>query len=223
MTERLRPLVRVGGRRRGTLEVALPDEPDGAARRDGLLDTQAPATVGRRAWTLVQIVGATPLAFWQELTGAAPDRIVTRHAGRRELLDGWVLAATRQRDAAWLRALLAHRHDPGLLAALPPADAHAALAAALPSLDDDAAAGALAAVAGPWPLDLSGAVVARLERSKSGLAAALPPLATRLHPDAAPAVDAWGRSLPEDHPARRRVHDLARSLSIRQTIARELS
>src|SRR5215472_8574086 len=60
MTDRTVPLVRVD---RGGIIVALPDDLDEAAIRDGVIRRPSSGT-GERAWWLHQLVAATPLPAW---------------------------------------------------------------------------------------------------------------------------------------------------------------
>lgn len=225
MADRLGPLVTTSGRLRKTITVALPEDLGATAVRDGLTEKGAPPTTGPRAWLLIQVIAATPLAFWEERADAPPERIVRQHGGQTELLDGWVRAAAVQRDAAWARALLDQRPDPVLLGALPAADAHAALPAVIGRVADAALAGVVAAAPGPWPLPTSRAVVARLRKAtlQAAVVHTLPVLAATLDPRAADDIDAWVRSLPEDDATRRHLGTLQRTISIRQAIDEELS
>lgn len=225
MADRLGPLVTPAGRLRKTVTVALPDDLDAAAVRDGLTEKGAPPKTGPRAWLLIQMIAATPLAFWEERAGAPPERIARQHGGQTELLDGWVRAAAGQRNAAWARALLDQRPDPALLAALPAADAHAALPAVIGRVGDTTLADVVAAAPGPWPLPTSRAVVARLRKAKlrAAVVHTLPVVAAHVDPRATADLDAWARALPEDDATRRHLATLQRTISIRQAIDEELS
>jgi hypothetical protein len=225
MTERLRPLVAVGGgRRRRTLEVGLPDDPDPAARRDGIVDQGAPAATGRRAWWLIQIVGATPLRFWAEL-GLTPGDTVHLAADQPELVLGLVRAAGQQRDGEWAGELLKVRSDPALLRVLPPEAAHAALGSVLGRCGDAAVAGLLAAVPRPWPPGPTQTVIARLVACRNAVAIeqALPHLAAAGDPATGAAVERWIDSLGPHDRLRHQLRGVAHALSIRQTIAQELA
>ena len=87
---------------RDAMTVTLPVQDD-AARRDGL---DAKGAAGPGAVLLGQLAAAAPLASWD---GAAPERwIKLALAGEwaEALVPGWAAAAVRERDAAWLAALL---------------------------------------------------------------------------------------------------------------------
>jgi hypothetical protein len=224
MTERLRPLVSLAGQRRKEIEIALPDDPDPAARRDGIVDHGAPAATGRRAWWLVQIVGATPLRFWAEL-GLTPGDTVRLAADQPELVLGLVRAAVQQGNAEWAGALLNVWSDPALLRVLPPEEAHAALGPVLDRSGDAAVAGLLADVPRPWPSGPTRTVIARLVACRNAVAVeqALPHLAAAGDPAAGVAVERWIDSLGPHDRLRQQLRAVAHALSIRQTIAQELA
>lgn len=224
MADRLRPLVTAGGRLRKYLEVALPEEPDPAARRDGIVDAGGPPRTGPRAWWLTQMVAATPLAIWEDHLGLDPATVV-RLANSREVRHGLVLAARRQGSPRWAAALLAHHPTPSLLAVLPPAEADVALGRLLGTTTDAQVGALLDATPGPWSVATSRAVLTRLRVAKTtgALQYALAVLATRLHPAVTGDIERWATDLGDDDHARRFVRGLARALSIRQTIARELT
>ncbi|WP_042383333.1 DUF5691 domain-containing protein [Streptacidiphilus melanogenes] len=122
----------------GGLLVTPPQACDADMQRDGIAAT-SPTGRGDRAFWLGEIVAATPLAFWSELTGApsstearaslsgapnpqstaaatiaaaTPESVLARAvspAWADEMREGWARAAVRQHDAAWARALLAER------------------------------------------------------------------------------------------------------------------
>jgi hypothetical protein len=223
MAGRLRPLVQLAGRIRKHVEVSLPDDLDAAARRDGIVDAGAPAKLGTKAWRLVQIVAATPLGFWPEHLGVTPKE-VGRVADSQELLLGLTLAATRQHDAAWAAALLAHHADPSLLAVLPPDQVDAVLPHALAAVKDEEVGRLIGNLLTPWSMRTSQAVVARLRagKAKTAVHAHIPTLATGLDPAVAPDVEAWVDDLRGDEHTRRHLRSVAHALTIRQTIAQEL-
>jgi hypothetical protein len=221
MADRVRPLVTP---RRGPVQVALPDPPDAAARRDGIVDAGAPPATGTRAWWLIQLVGATPLAFWTDELGLAPTDAV-RQATQSELVEGWVLAAGRHRDPAWCRELLRVAPDPRLLSALRPDQARDLLPLALERATDPAVAALLVATPAPWPALLSRWVVHRLRANRN--AVSLDRSLTRLAAagDAAIITDLerWIDELRLHDRLRTTLRDVAHALSIRHTIAQELS
>jgi hypothetical protein len=222
MAGRLRPLVSFGGRLRKKLEVALPEELDQAARRDGLVDTGAPATVGPRSWWLIQIVAATPLSLWTDHLGLDPATAIRLADG--ELHTGLCLAARRQRAVDWALALLPHHPDPALLAVLPPDQAGPALDRLLARTPDEHVAAVVAACPGPWSIATSRIVLGRLRSAKTTgpLHQALAPLAAGLHPATAEDVETWLDGARENRD-RNALRGLVHTLSIRRTIAQEFS
>jgi hypothetical protein len=224
MAARVAPLVTVGGRLRKKLEVALPDDLDAAARRDGVVDAGAPPGLGPKAWWLLQIVAATPLDRWEHQLDLEPAAIARLAAEHREVGLGLALAAARQRDARWASALVAHVPDRGLLPVLPPAEVSHALGRILAAEKDLGVATALALVPGPWSAATSAVALDRLRAATSTgpLQQATPTLADRLHPGAAAAIERWVADLKDADQARSHVRALAHALSIRQTIVQEL-
>lgn len=196
------------------LDNELPDEPDAAARRDGITDDREPG-YGRAASWLIQILAATPLSVWN--IEDIPDK-------DREVLIGWTKAALRQRNHEWLTALARHQPSPELIAALTPE-------AATEILDeqkklDARFGGLLAAAPGPWPPEFSVAIVNRLRAHKAEnvLQLAAAAFADHLHPAALAAVEAWLLTLDADRKSTRRIlRGIAHALTIRATILQEFT
>lgn len=192
----------------------LPDEPDAAARRDGITDHREPG-YGRATSWLIQILAATPLSVWD--VGDIPKK-------DREVLIGWTKAALRQRDHEWLTALARHQPSPELIAALAPE-------AATEILDeqkklDARFGGLLAAAPGPWPPEFSVAIINRLraQKAENVLQLSAAALAEHLHPAALAAVEAWLLTLDADRKATRRIlRGIAHALTIRATILQEFT
>ncbi|MFC4858639.1 DUF5691 domain-containing protein [Actinophytocola glycyrrhizae] len=208
MAERAARLVTTGKGR----TVELPDEPDAAARRDGVTDHREPG-YGRAASWLIQILAATPLSTWDpELIDDADQAV----------LIGWTKAALRQRDQEWLAALARHQPGPELIGALTPEVATEILADQKKL--DARFGGLLAAARGPWPAGFSTTLVDRMraQRAENVLQLAASALAEHLHPSALAAVEAWLLTLDaERKPARRVLRGLAHALTIRATIDQE--
>jgi len=104
MTGRTVPLVRVDG---GGITVALPDDLDEAAIRDGVLRRPSGGT-GERAWWLHQLVAATPLSAW-DTAGLSPEQAATLPVTgdlEEPLRRGFAQAAGTQRDPRWATAFL---------------------------------------------------------------------------------------------------------------------
>lgn len=190
----------------------LPDEPDAAGRRDGILDRRELGHGLRASW-LIQIVGAAPLPPTTSIGRATP-----------ELITGWTKAALRQRDQEWLRVLAHANPTPELLAALAPDEATRIVAEQ--HTVDARFAGLLAACPGPWPAGFSTAIATTLRHAKLDgvLTLVFQSLAENLHPAALPAVEEWLDSLPHDRRARRAtLRGLAHALTIRRTIQQEFN
>ena len=93
----------------GRIVATAPDEPDDAARRDGLdVRPRGPQT-GTKTWLLTQLIAAAPLELWSETLGGEPHRIVALPIADDSgpaVHAGWRRAAVRQRNLDWARALL---------------------------------------------------------------------------------------------------------------------
>jgi hypothetical protein len=196
------------------ITVELPDEPDAAARRDGITDHREPGH-GRAASWLIQILSATPLSTWDtELIGKAD----------HEILTGWTKAALRQRNQVWLAALARHQPAPELLGALNPATATEILAGQKKL--DARFGGLLAATPGPWPAPFSADLINRLRSAKAEqvLHLAAPALAEHLHPSALANVEAWLLAIDATRtPARTTLRGIAHALTVRATILQEFT
>lgn len=112
MAERVRPYLACHAGKPPILTVQLPEALDPALIQDGLEpkpSQSAADKVGEKAWWLLQLIGATPLDVWTTAWGLSPVAIVQcacHHAWETVLLDGWALAAQRQRNIDWIQALL---------------------------------------------------------------------------------------------------------------------
>ncbi|HET7091694.1 MAG TPA: DUF5691 domain-containing protein [Anaerolineae bacterium] len=109
MLDRLRPLLTLTRGLKPNIEVTLPAECDKGMLRDGV-EPKPPSGMGEKAWWLQQILGAVPPSIWSQTWRTSPKDLV-QAAGRGEwrmmLLQGWAVAAMRQRDTEWIEALLA--------------------------------------------------------------------------------------------------------------------
>lgn len=216
MAERTRPLLRLvpgsAGRsaRPAVIEATLPEACDRARQRDGV-EPKPPAGVGEKAWWLIQMIEATPLGTWNDAWAFTPAEVLaaaTTSEWAKELLEGWVRAAVRQRDAAWAAELFSaafavQRVDllEPLLTVLSTPESEARLAPLLTAGTDDARRllGALGSRhRWSWGAVFSRAVLDWLRRETArgqddwGLRAQLPSLAPLLHPDTlAEAAAGW--------------------------------
>lgn len=128
--EQTRPFVQIEkkrglfGSRKLTLAASVPPE-DLKLSREGL-EAKAHGDMGPRAWMLVQMLAATPLAIWTDAAAAKPEEILAAARGsewKTELTLGWMQAAARQRNPAWAEPLLrgyVETSDPAELQRLTP-------------------------------------------------------------------------------------------------------
>ncbi|MCC7361840.1 MAG: hypothetical protein IT317_20320 [Anaerolineales bacterium] len=114
MAARLAPLLHLerGWFNRRKFDLELPAVCDPAMQRDAV-EPKPRGKRGERAWWLLQIVAAAPLAFWTNALGAPPAECVRLSAGlewRGLLWEGWSQAVTRQAAlpaaADWAEALV---------------------------------------------------------------------------------------------------------------------
>jgi hypothetical protein len=222
MAERLRPLLDV---RRRTLMVDLPADCDDSMRRDGVNPTP-PAGIGQRAWWFGQLVSAAPLSVWAPL-GRPRDlvRMPVDGCDPRLLTVGWSAAATRERDAEWVVALL-----DGDSTVTP--DQVAAMVAALPpqrwarivarQSRDRLHTGLFQALPAPWPEDLGRYVLDRLatHRDERSVAHVADIAARAVPPECLDHPLASAELGPEASPWRRR---LVYTLAFRKEMYEELA
>lgn len=188
-------LERDGGR--GRLVASVPESLDDGMARDGIAGRPLAAGVDTGVWLLIQVIAAAPLGGWETMFGLGAGQIVALPVGDglgAAVHAGWRLAAIRQRDVSWARALLYAGTPAGVsfrpgpawpedyeLAAVLPADERAVRAADLLGVaagwlgrpaagqraGDDAAAAIreVSGCPGPWPDVLAEAFVAMLRRT----------------------------------------------------------
>ncbi|UJC81009.1 hypothetical protein D4768_27410 [Rhodococcus erythropolis] len=155
---------------RSTMVVLPPEEVDGPARRDGIEDRPNPHT-DYRAEYVRQVISATPLSLWNNMIGGAKKTLgMSVDEGWEPILhDAWSNAAAAQNNAEWALELFHARGvvtDRRLLPLVPAK----ALADLLRAGNGDAnvlhpgRAAIYDALRGPWPEDITRAVVAQWER-----------------------------------------------------------
>jgi hypothetical protein len=116
MTERVRSLLSIEpvGAQRAAPLLTWPEACDKPMIRDGIMPKPPPGK-GEKAWWLVQMIGAVPLAFWTASFKLPPATIIEASQGvgaqhavptQSALMEGWSLAAQRQRQPDWIEALL---------------------------------------------------------------------------------------------------------------------
>ena len=121
MAQRLRGLLHVRGTLRRTLEVDVPDDPDEAGVRDGLV-TDAPGGQPRTQW-LATIIRAAPLSTWTDVTGKGPAATLAMLRDDAQVLAAITSTVLRRGDSTWAAALVQHGvAEPALLPLLPAAD-----------------------------------------------------------------------------------------------------
>jgi len=165
MTERVRRHLTVD--RPGRLAITLPRRYSEAMRRDGIVEKARQGT-GARAWWLRQILGAAPLAAYEELAGTPAELLRLEVSG----VDAGLLqaalaeAAVRERSADWARALLTTNpagRATQLVAVLPPDEwARAVLATGEPGAGLAEVVGGLPV---PWPRSLGTAMLDLLAKA----------------------------------------------------------
>ncbi|MBO4209648.1 SWIM zinc finger family protein [Micromonospora echinofusca] len=180
MADRALAVVRLDDDR---LVVDPPAGCDAAMRRDGV-DPQPPRGVGPGAWLLEEILAATPLATWTDLTGRPPAGLLALPVGddwAPVLRRGWARAAVDQQDVAWADALVdgvdapTGRQSADLpdalrwrLHELLPADRLTRLAADTLRSDPNRAHRLLGLHPGPWPDELADTVADTIGRRARG-------------------------------------------------------
>lgn len=117
MVERVRPLLAFTPpqagllkKRKADLAVQLPEACDKAMTRDGIDGNRKRGKLGPKAMMLVQLLAATPLAWFTQTWSTDPRTILdAARAGEwaEACLLGWSEACLLQRDAAWSEVVLA--------------------------------------------------------------------------------------------------------------------
>ncbi|MCS4253705.1 hypothetical protein M2405_001983 [Rhodococcus erythropolis] len=155
---------------RSTLVILPPEEVDAASRRDGIEDRPNPHT-DYRAEYVRQAISSAPLSLWNNMIGE-PGKVMGMSVdeGWEPILhDAWSTAAVAQNNAEWALELFRIRGTATDRRLLPLVPAKA-LADLLRSGNGDAnvlhpgRAAIYDALRGPWPDDITRAVVAQWER-----------------------------------------------------------
>ncbi len=191
MMERSKPLLvyKKGGLlSKATLEIALPESPDAAGVRDGLIPKGfgEQKLLGEKAVWLVLILSSIPLRHWTDTFNQTPEALVKavqKSEFAQAVATGWAWAALRQRDAEWADALIdvpegMFHHvlpDESLFSILPDSArakriTAALRAGALRKADPGpwhTIAGQLSELSRPWPDALTREVLAALRRDAS--------------------------------------------------------
>ena len=110
MAERIRSsLILQEKRNRLHVDFKLPGAVDEGITRDGIDTKQPPHLLGEKAWRILQMVAAMPLPVWDEIKEEAPFEWIQaakRSEWDRTLVEGWAIAALRQRNPEWAEVLL---------------------------------------------------------------------------------------------------------------------
>ncbi len=221
MGERLRPLLKVSGGLRKRLDLLLPDDPDPAARRDGLVEARARGS--QRAHWRDQVIRGAPLDVWTDAVGGDPAKVTSLLKGFDDsVVTALSDAAAGRADVEWARALLDLRHDTRLVAIRPAAERDERLATRVRRETLVKTAHEIQQAPRPWGPRLSNAVLTGLGREKNaGHAARMlrDTLPIALHPDALPAVERLMRSSGEDGQMRAILRDVLQYQSLHRSIS----
>ena len=175
--EAARPTLEFGGRFRPSVQATPPAAWNESLARLGI-PKKPRQGIGERAWWLRHLLGRVAPARWEEWLAADPVALVDRALRSDDagpVLEGWVEAATRTRDARWASALLAHKEiafgqavpnvdSLMLLDALSSAERDPVAVKLIGLGDTEAAARVAEHCPGPWSALLSWAVLNALAR-----------------------------------------------------------
>ncbi|MEO6510582.1 MAG: DUF5691 domain-containing protein [Nocardioides sp.] len=222
MADRLRPLISISGTLRKKLAVAVPDDPDATARRDGLVDP-GPGTSKRNRW-LQQIVMGAPLEVWTEATGTDPAKVLAMMAADDALvLTGALTSAAAGRgELEWARALMKAGPDTRLLAVLPGEEREAIMTRRVTTMALATLTAELQTIPRPWGPDLSRAVLAAIGRDKDGTHAVRvlrDVLPTALHPSTLGVVEKAMHAAGDDGYLRTTLRDVLQFQSLHSSIS----
>jgi hypothetical protein len=107
---RVKPLLKLETKLLGrdVLQVTLPEEPDPAAKRDGLGSVSLRKKMGEKANLLAQMLSLVPPALWSREFNRTPEKLVAAALGsewQEPVILGWQWAAQEAQDVAWAEAL----------------------------------------------------------------------------------------------------------------------
>jgi hypothetical protein len=110
MWARASPLIRLRSKflSGDRLEITLPENPDAAAKRDGIGGQPLQKKMGEKASYLAQMLSLVPPKMWCREFGKTPEQLVAAALNcewKEPLLTGWELATQRSRDCEWAEAL----------------------------------------------------------------------------------------------------------------------
>ncbi len=107
---RVKPLLKLETKflGRDALQVTLPEEPDLAAKRDGIGSVPLRKKMGEKANLLAQMLSLVPPALWSREFGRSPEKLVATALScewQEPVILGWQWAAQDAQDVAWAEAL----------------------------------------------------------------------------------------------------------------------
>lgn len=91
----------------GTIDVTVPATFGKDWQRDGIVEKSS-SHFGKRAWWLIQILGAVPPTFWETHLGAEPTELLRRlpdNEWKFNVIDGWSKAVLLYHASDWFRPL----------------------------------------------------------------------------------------------------------------------
>lgn len=106
MIERVRPLITSTAK---TIEIKLPDNCTREMTRDGIDQSRYNSGLGEKASLFLQMLSCVPPSFWCDTWGKTPRELVQAvnyNQWKKVLLEGWAVAAIRNKDDSWAIALL---------------------------------------------------------------------------------------------------------------------
>ncbi|TDZ93979.1 DUF5691 domain-containing protein [Mycobacteroides salmoniphilum] len=166
MTERTRSIISARKRLgRLTIHIALPDELDEQAARDGIDTGQAPSGTGRSVWLLRQILSKTPLlpALTESLR-ASPRDIVRAlpEEFAADIIEPLAHQTARANDATWALALVRHDACPDVVVSALPDPQRSEFVERRLAQANVQHGEILTSIAAPWPPRICAAAVKRL-------------------------------------------------------------
>ncbi len=187
MIERVGPMVQIAPSygREDTIKITIPDRDDPALQRDGVPPRPQPGS-GEQTWWARHLLAAVPLSHWCRQFDMTPAEIVAANRSsqwQQTVLYGWTCALTHVPDREWAKALLDswtdHKHvsPPNNIAPwsdLLPQSCLEACASRLvrdnkfPMTLNHPAAGLLRQCRNTWGIDLSHAVLSKMQETIEG-------------------------------------------------------
>ncbi|WP_019499298.1 DUF5691 domain-containing protein [Pseudanabaena sp. PCC 6802] len=109
MTERVKSALEIVSKKgESFFQVTLSEVGDKSTIRDGIEPKSQDSKLGDKSWWLQQMLASTPLSLWAQIWSKTPSELmeVAQHKRSDEIvLRGLALAASRQKDIAWIEAI----------------------------------------------------------------------------------------------------------------------